>query len=32
MILLKKFNIGFAVGGDNGWRDLFINLSKKVFS
>ncbi len=29
---IKKFNIGFALGGEAGWRDLFINLSKEGFS
>ncbi len=29
---IKKFNIGFSLGGENGWRDLFINLSKDGFS
>ncbi|MFO0743642.1 MAG: DNA primase [Candidatus Paceibacterota bacterium] len=29
---IKKFNIGFALGGENGWRDQFINLSKEGFS
>ncbi len=29
---IKKFNIGFAVGGEVGWRNLFINLSKDGFS
>lgn len=29
---IKKFNIGFAVGGEMGWRDLFIDLSKEHFS
>ncbi len=29
---IKKFNIGFSLGGESGWRDLFINLSKEGFS
>ena len=29
---IKKFNIGFSVGGEGGWRDLFIDLSKNAFS
>lgn len=29
---IKKFNIGFALGGESGWRDLFIDLSKNGFS
>ena len=29
---IKKFNIGFAVGGESGWRDLFIGLAKEGFS
>ena len=29
---VQKFNIGFAFGGDSGWRDLFINLSKEGFT
>ena len=29
---IKKFNIGFSVGGESGWRDLFIDLSKNGFS
>jgi len=27
-----KFNIGFSLGGDFGWRDIFIYLSKEGFS
>ncbi len=29
---IKKFNIGFSLGGESGWRDLFIDLSKNGFS
>lgn len=29
---IQKFNIGFALGGEAGWRDLFINLSKDSFT
>lgn len=29
---IKKFNIGFSLGGESGWRDLFIDLSKHNFS
>ena len=29
---IKKFGIGFALGGESGWRDQFINLSKEGFS
>ncbi|MEA4910691.1 MAG: DNA primase [Candidatus Elulimicrobiales bacterium] len=29
---IKKFNIGFSLGADFGWRDIFIYLSKEGFS
>ena len=29
---VEKFNIGFSLGGDFGWRDIFIYLSKEGFS
>lgn len=29
---IQKFNIGFSFGGESGWRDLFINLSKEGFT
>ncbi|MEI6352649.1 MAG: DNA primase [Candidatus Nomurabacteria bacterium] len=29
---IKKFKIGFAVGGEMGWRDVFIGLAKEHFS
>lgn len=29
---IKEFEIGFSLGGELGWRDLFIELSKKGFS
>ncbi|MDQ1281775.1 MAG: primase [Patescibacteria group bacterium] len=29
---IKKFNIGFSLGGESSWRDLFIDLSKNGFS
>lgn len=29
---IKKFEIGFALGGDTGWRDLFIGLSRDGYS
>lgn len=29
---IKAFDIGFSLGGENGWRDLFISLSKEGFT
>lgn len=29
---IERFNIGFSLGGDFGWRDIFIYLSKEGFS
>lgn len=29
---IQKFNIGFSLGGEFGWRDIFIYLSKEGFS
>lgn len=30
--IIQKFNIGFSLGGNFGWRDIFIKLSKDSFS
>ena len=29
---IRAFDIGFSLGGENGWRDLFISLSKEGFT
>lgn len=29
---VQKFNIGFSLGADLGWRDIFIHLSKEDFT